>query len=368
MRWFRRSAAILIALTCTTAALAGAVLIPEKAPPWKTSSWFNGNPGNVKDQVGKVVLIEFFQLWCPVSNQFSIPLFHRWSEMYGNRDDIVLLSIHTVFEGHDVQTPRALREFIAEKGITRPVGIDAYDFPGDTEPVTAQRYETEGTPQIAIIDKFGTLRWSHFGRFDPRPVEGFIDRLLLEKTEDAGLAQGGGATKKDSGRSAKSSRPEPPSRSTRGSSPGRAKTSGRTQPRQDQDEEDDSGPDYTGKYRVTIEQLSKSCGELLPPQTVFADLVVQDGSIEVRFSRRFLGQQEVTLEFNERSGSFEASASGPAEDQGTDVNLDLNITGQFLADTEPPQIEFDFQLEKVGDDAESNCSIEGTGTGGKAGA
>jgi hypothetical protein len=42
------------------------------------------------------------------------------------------------------------------------------------------RFETEGTPQIVIVDKEGMVVFSHFGSFDPEVVEAFIDRLLKE--------------------------------------------------------------------------------------------------------------------------------------------------------------------------------------------
>ena len=120
-------------------------------------------------------------MWCPGCNEFSIPLFRRWEEIYGGRDDVVVVSMHTVFEGHDVQTPRALRRFVADHGIEHPVGIDNYR-PDDREvPETMKRFRTGGTPHVVIVDREGKIRFSHFGVFDAAPVEAFIERLLKEK-------------------------------------------------------------------------------------------------------------------------------------------------------------------------------------------
>ncbi len=52
--------------------------------------------------------------------------------------------------------------------------------PGDDTPITMRRFRTRGTPQIVIVDKQGRLRFSHFGSFEPGPVEGLIERLLAE--------------------------------------------------------------------------------------------------------------------------------------------------------------------------------------------
>jgi thiol-disulfide isomerase/thioredoxin len=174
-------AATVLSLTAPLAA--GVLLQPKPAPEWEVSEWLNGDPGRLADHRTKVVIVEFFQLWCPVSIRFSRPLIERWQEKYGDRQDVLIVSIHTVFEAHDYQNPRRLREFIQIQGIDHPVGIDAYETRGDPTPITMERYETEGTPHVVIIDKLGMIRYSAFGIFDPGPVEAFIDRLLKEKPD-----------------------------------------------------------------------------------------------------------------------------------------------------------------------------------------
>ena len=95
------------------------------APEWAISNWLNGDPGALSDHRGRVILIDFFQLWCPGCQTFSVPLFDEWEERYGERDDLLMVSIHTVFEGHDYQNIDRLRSFIVDHGIEHPVGIDA---------------------------------------------------------------------------------------------------------------------------------------------------------------------------------------------------------------------------------------------------
>ena len=172
--------ATLLCLIVSVPAEAGFVQSPRPAPEWQVSEWINGNPGDLAEHQGKVVLIEFFQLWCPGCKRFSVPLFNRWHELYSERDDVLVLSIHTVFEGHDHQTPERLREFIDLWAIEHPVGVDSYAKEGDEMPVTMKRYRTGGTPHVVIVDKQGRLRFSHFGSFNEEVVESFIDQLLAE--------------------------------------------------------------------------------------------------------------------------------------------------------------------------------------------
>ena len=161
--------------------LKGEAASPEKqAPGWVISEWINSTGLTLEDLQGKVIVIDFFQLWCPGCNKFSIPLMEKWKQKYIDRKDIQLIGIHTVFEGHSQQTPERLRQYVKEKNITYPIGIDKY-VSSQRLPETMIRYHTRGTPEMAIIDKNGRIRFQHFGSFNTAVVEKLIDTLLTEK-------------------------------------------------------------------------------------------------------------------------------------------------------------------------------------------
>ncbi len=156
---------------------------PRKAPEWDISEWINSPGLSLGELEGKVVVIDFFQLWCPGCNKFSIPLMHHWEKVFAEEHKdgrIVFVSIHTVFEGHGYQRPQRLRRFIEEKRISHPVGIDRHED-GRRLPITMQRYATRGTPEMAIIDKKGNIRFQRFGYFEPAVGETTIRTLLAEK-------------------------------------------------------------------------------------------------------------------------------------------------------------------------------------------
>lgn len=154
---------------------------PEnQAPEWVISEWINTEGLTLEDLRGKVVVIDFFQLWCPGCNKFSIPLMEKWKDKYSEHKDIQLIGIHTVFEGHSQQTPERLRQYVKEKKITYPVGIDKY-VSSQRLPETMVRYHTRGTPEMAVIDKKGRIRFQHFGSFETSVVEKLIDSLLNEE-------------------------------------------------------------------------------------------------------------------------------------------------------------------------------------------
>lgn len=154
----------------------------RKAPDWLISEWINSPGVTLTELKGKVVIVEFFQLWCPGCNKFTIPLMKQWNKTFKNQIEsgkLKILSIHTVFEGHEYQTPERLKSFVKEKGIHHLVGIDAQKK-GEYLPETMKRYGTRGTPEVAIIDKNGYIQFQIFGGFDPAMAENLIRRLINE--------------------------------------------------------------------------------------------------------------------------------------------------------------------------------------------
>lgn len=152
------------------------------APEWHIQEWIVGPAQTMKGLRGKVVVIDFFQLWCPGCNQFTLPLIDSWETKFAaeiERGDLALVSIHTVFEGHSVQTNERLKTFVKEKGMDHPVGVDMHEM--DTRlPDTMINYQTRGTPEIAIVDKQGRLRFQQFGYFDTDWAEGYLRELMAE--------------------------------------------------------------------------------------------------------------------------------------------------------------------------------------------
>jgi hypothetical protein len=95
-----------------------------------------------------------------------------------DRDQIVLLGLHTVFEHHDVMGGDALAAFLSEYRIDLPVGIDRHD--GDPVPLTMQTYGLRGTPSTVLIDRGGPLRHSAFATVDDLVLGAQLGQLLAE--------------------------------------------------------------------------------------------------------------------------------------------------------------------------------------------
>lgn len=157
-----------------------ALPVGAPAPEWDIAEWINSPPVHLQDMRGQVVVIDFFQLWCPGCKSFSIPTTLQWEKDFAQdiaQDRMKIVSIHTVFEGHKHQTVSRLRKFVKETGFGHPVGNDRHDI-DDRLPNTMILYGTRGTPEVAIIDKDGRIAYQKIGFFDPEEKAQLIRDLM----------------------------------------------------------------------------------------------------------------------------------------------------------------------------------------------
>ena len=79
-----------------------------KAPNLHVSEWVQGLPTNIDKNIGKVVLVEVFQVNCPGCFMYALP---NAVDIYKNnsRDDVVVLGLATAFEDYDKNTLENLK-------------------------------------------------------------------------------------------------------------------------------------------------------------------------------------------------------------------------------------------------------------------
>ena len=75
------------------------------------------------------------------------------------------------------------------------------------------------------------------------------------------------------------------------------------------------------------------------------------------------GLRALTVNYS-GGGNFEAQV----EQQGTEkggakVDITIQVTGRFVSITDPPEIEYDYYIDKRSEDGSLDCVIEGRGGG-----
>lgn len=216
--------------------------IGQPAPELQLEAWLQGEASRLRDHLGKVILIEVFQVNCTGCFVHALPEAIRLHELLAG-DDFVVLGVATAFENFDINTlenlqrllssgemvgeplrqlantdylkgnkldyrlPFAIamdklvenREALSEEKIQNFIASQIPDFnrwpQAQQAPVyqqareylqarthhalTFESYQLQGTPSYIVIDKHGLLRHVSFGMGNQ--LETLIRQLLAEK-------------------------------------------------------------------------------------------------------------------------------------------------------------------------------------------
>jgi peroxiredoxin len=147
----RAGAAVRLAL-CTSLAViastASPALAPAAAAPDFTLNVMGGQNLHLKDQRGRVVMVNFWATWCGPCRQ-EMPQLNRLFEKY-RASGFVLLGVNV-----DDDSSKA-KEVASKLGVTFPVLLD-------TDKTVSKLYDLSTMPSTVIIDRDGKVRYMHRG-------------------------------------------------------------------------------------------------------------------------------------------------------------------------------------------------------------
>jgi thiol-disulfide isomerase/thioredoxin len=91
-------------------------LIKKKAPNLNIGEWVQGVPTNIDKEIGKVIVVEVFQVNCPGCFLYSIP---EVVEIYNTTDknEVKVLGVATAFEDYDKNTLNNLRLLLTKREV-----------------------------------------------------------------------------------------------------------------------------------------------------------------------------------------------------------------------------------------------------------
>ena len=146
-------------------------LIGREAPEISIAEWLNGEATTLRDLRGRVVLLEFWATWCKPCRQM-FPKLKILDEKFREQGlEVIALTRHYLAHGADANS--YAEELKLMRGITQE--FDLRFRVGVTKDESTQNlYGATGLPTLALIDRYGVVRYAHFGGGE----DGRFERIL----------------------------------------------------------------------------------------------------------------------------------------------------------------------------------------------
>lgn len=154
-------------ITGVTDAAAGLKPTKPRPAPELNLPTLNGGSVNLTDLRGRVVLVNFWAVWCPPCRK-EMPSMERLSKLMAKRP-------FTILAVNAGETPEQIRPFLNEVPLTFPILLDR-----DSARMKAWRVFV--LPSSFLVDKQGQIRYSLSGHIEwdePKAVA-VIEKLLAE--------------------------------------------------------------------------------------------------------------------------------------------------------------------------------------------
>jgi thiol-disulfide isomerase/thioredoxin len=149
----------------------------ENAAPLSVARWLDGDDHSLEEFRGKVVVLDFWGLWCSGCRS-SVPALTALQEKFKDQP-VVFVSIHTADNDLDALAGQ-IEKFAAEQGWHYLAAIDAGTMTEDS--VTSHAYGVDGFPTQVIIGVDGVVKYNSS---EPPPgLEGIIGKPCDEATPE----------------------------------------------------------------------------------------------------------------------------------------------------------------------------------------
>ena len=170
-----------------------AELIGTDSIPLEADQWLNGTPLKPEDLRGKVLLLDFWAVWCgPCVATF--PHLRDWQAKYGPQG-LVIVGLTNYYgyrwdadkaqavTGEEVKAEEEhamLTAFASHHQLSHRLAVVK-------EPVVAKHYRVRGSPQVVLLDQQGKVRLIRVGAGaeNAKQIEQVLAELLASNTKSA---------------------------------------------------------------------------------------------------------------------------------------------------------------------------------------
>ena len=136
-------------------------IIGTDAKELAVDHWLNGTGPGIADSKGKVIVLAFWNEWCPHCRR-ELPHLQEWNEKYASQGLVIIpVTKHT-----KSQTDAKVETFLVDNNIALPCAVESAGFQ------TSNDYGVSGVPAGVVIGRDGKIVWrNHPARLSDERIQ-----------------------------------------------------------------------------------------------------------------------------------------------------------------------------------------------------
>jgi thiol-disulfide isomerase/thioredoxin len=156
-------------------------LVGKPAPELVVKRWFDATPTTIAGLKGKLVLLDFWAMWCsPCVSGF--PYLEAMHEKFGNQG-LVVVGVTRLYGRSDTAADLTVKKewdtlenFKKSHNIHYPLAVG-----GPDDPTNDERFGVTALPSTVLIDRRGIIRYYGHGPGEYRKLSRLVARLIAEE-------------------------------------------------------------------------------------------------------------------------------------------------------------------------------------------